>query len=174
MKKSLIIGFFAFLMSGVFYAQVDEQLAAIQRTLSENSPDEAKQLFDKSTASYMEHKDYLNLAYFIPYAGYIAEKAASSQEGIKAAEDFLNLILKSSENPRVRRQAYLEIHTYYLSAGNNQSAYEANQEALKYTFQMPNYRPEEWAIIERNLGVIANFLGFPDKAKRHTFKALEG
>ena len=174
MKKSLIIGFFAFLISGVFYAQVDEQLAAIQRTLSENSPDEAKQLFDKSTASYMEHKDYLNLAYFIPYAGYIAEKVASSQEGIKAAEDFLNLILKSSEDPRVRRQAYLEIHTYYLSAGNNQSAYEANQEALKYTFQMPNYRPEEWAIIERNLGVIANFLGFPDKAKRHTFKALEG
>lgn len=174
MKSRLFIGLLTFLVPTFLVAQVDEQLAAIQRTLSEKGPDAAKQVFDQSTAPYLEGKEYLSLAYFIPYTGYIAEKEASSLEGIKAAEDFLNLILEMTADPRVRRQAHLEIHTYYLEAGRNQMAYDANQKALAYTFQIPDHRPEEWALIERNLGVIANLLGTPEKAKEHTLRALKG
>lgn len=174
MRFRVFIWLLILIMPAVLFAQVDGQLSEIQSKLSENVANEAKQLFNQYSNSYLERKDFLNLAYFIPYAGYIAEKEASNQEGIEAAENLLNLILQNTEDLRVRRQAHLEIHTYYLAAGKNQLAYEANQKALDYTFMIPNHRPEEWAIIERNLGVISNFLGFPDKAKSHTFRALKG
>lgn len=53
-------------------------------------------------------------------------------------------------------------------------AYEANETALDYTYQIPDHRPEEWALIESNLGVIANQMGNPEKARSHTLKAKEG
>lgn len=153
---------------------VDAQLAAIQTHLAEEEITQAEKLFDQYTQAYLEKGDYLNLAYFIPYAGYIAAQKYSTDAGIAAAEKWLDLIMEKSTKARDHRQAYLEIHTYYLEAGKHQMAYDANQKALEYTYQMPDYRGEEWAIIERNLGVIAALLGSPDLAKQHSLRAHRG
>jgi CHAT domain-containing protein len=82
--------------------------------------------------------------------------------------------VEKAQDPRVLRQAHLESHRYYMFAGKIQMAYDANQRALEYTFQIPDHTPQEWAIIERNLGVIATRLDNFDLARSHTLKALEG
>ena len=53
-------------------------------------------------------------------------------------------------------------------------AYDANQKALELTYEISDYTPSEWAIIEQNLGVIATRLDNFSLARSHTLKALEG
>lgn len=156
------------------YGQVDETLSAIQRALSEGNVQEAQHIFDEETRLFLREGDYLNLSYFIPYAGRIVDSREGPGKGIKAAESWLETILSKSKDPRDRRQAYLEVHTYYLAAGLNTLAYDANQKALEYTYQIPDHRPAEWAIIESNLGVIANLMGDFSVGKAHAFRALNG
>ncbi|MCC5930674.1 MAG: CHAT domain-containing protein [Cyclobacteriaceae bacterium] len=155
-----------------FGNQVDNQLEEIQKKLTEGRINEAHGLFEANTKTYIRAEDFLNLSYFIPYAGYIDDRR--SLNGIKAAEDLLNFIASQSTDPRVLRQAWLEIHTYYVEAGKYQAAYEACEKALAYTLEITDHKPSEWAMIESNLGVIANYLGKPDLAKHHTFRAMEG
>lgn len=170
-----MLTFLAIFLSGFQSGNpVDAQLAAIQAHLSEGGNAQAEKLFENYTQEYLEKEDFLNLAYFIPYAGYIAQQKASTVAGIAASEKWLNLVKEKSSQPRELRQAYLEIHTYYLEAGKNQMAYDANLKALEYTYKMPDYRGEEWAIIERNLGVIAALLGSPNLAKEHALRAHRG
>ncbi|EOZ96059.1 hypothetical protein A33Q_2652 [Indibacter alkaliphilus LW1] len=173
--KALLLIVLALLLAGMQSDKpVDAQLAAIQAYLSEVQTQQAEKLFEKYTQEYLEQSDYLNLAYFIPYAGYIAQQKESTTAGIEAAENWLNLIREKTNEARSLRQAYLEIHTYYLEAGKTQMAYDANLKALEYTYQMPDYRGEEWGIIEKNLGVIASLLGSPELAKSHSLKAHKG
>ncbi|MGY6522186.1 MAG: CHAT domain-containing protein [Mongoliitalea sp.] len=152
---------------------VDVQIAAIQSQLSDNNVRQAQLLFDQYTQALKAKKDYLNLSYFIPYAGYIAEKKGSSVDGLEAAESLLQHIVDNSSSSRDHRQAHLEIHTYFIAVGKTQAAYDANLRALEYTYQMPDYRGEEWGLIERNLGVIATSMGSPDRAKEHTLRAWQ-
>jgi CHAT domain-containing protein len=151
---------------------VDKELGEIQEALAENRISDAGRLLEAYKKAYINAKDYLNLSYFIPYTGYVADKRGLN--GIIAAEESLNFIENQTQNPRVLRQAHLEIHTYYVEAGKYQLAYEANERALEYTFLIQDFKPAEWAVIESNLGVISNYLGKPDQAKYHTFRAMEG
>lgn len=153
---------------------VDAQLAAIQKALSEEDIELAQRLFEKETESYLSNRDFLNLSYFIPFAGRIANAKNGGTAGMEAVHYWLDYIRKESDDPRDLRQAYLEIHTYYIEAGKLTMAYEANETALDYTYQIPDHRPEEWALIESNLGVIANQMGNPEKARSHTLKAKKG
>ncbi|WP_158856032.1 CHAT domain-containing protein [Lunatibacter salilacus] len=153
---------------------VDAQLSSIQKALSDEDPVLAKSIFDRETEPYISNRDFLNLSYFIPFAGYIADAEMGSQSGMDAVHYWLDFIKKESSDPRELRQAYLEIHTYYIKAGKPAMAYEANETALAYTNQIPDHRPAEWAVIESNLGVISNQMGNPEKARSHTLKAKEG
>jgi CHAT domain-containing protein len=151
---------------------VDKELGEIQQALAENRVSDAHQLLETYTNSYIQAKDFLNLSYFIPYTGYVADKRGLN--GISSVDELLDFIHTQSQDPRVLRQAHLEIHTYYVEAGKYQLAYEANERALEYTFLIQDHKPAEWAVIESNLGVISNYLGKPDQAKYHTFRAMEG
>jgi len=165
------ISLFPFDASG---QDIDAQLAAIQKALSEENVGLAKSIFEKETQTYITERDFLNLSYFIPYAGYIADAENKGKTGMDAVHYWLDFIKKQTNDPRNLRQAYLEIHTYYIKAGKQAMAYEANEIALVYTRQIPDHRPAEWAVIESNLGVIANLMGNPEKARQHTLKAKEG
>lgn len=175
MNRLLIIWIGAFILPLTLVAQdIDAQLSAIQKALSEEDFALAQGLLEKETETYIDKKDFLNLSYFIPFAGDIAAAKFGQQGGMDAVHYWLDFIRKESDDPRDLRQAYLEIHTYYIKAGKPAMAYEANETALAYTYQIPDYRPAEWAVIESNLGVIANQMGNPEKARHHTLKAKEG
>lgn len=175
MKRLITICFWIALFPIQAIAQdVDAQLSSIQKALSDENTALAKSIFDKETEVYISNGDFLNFSYFIPFAGYIADAEKGSQSGMDAVHYWLDFIKKESSDPRDLRQAYLEIHTYYIKAGKPGMAYEANETALAYTYQIPDHRPAEWAVIESNLGVIANQMGNPEKARAHTLKAKEG
>lgn len=175
MKRLLIIWIgIAFLPIHAIAQDVDAQLASIQKALSDENTVLAKSIFEKQTDLYISIRDFLNLGYFIPFAGYIADAEKGDKSGMDAVHYWLDFIKQESSDPRDLRQAYLEIHTYYIKAGKAAMAYEANERALAYTYQIPDHRPAEWAVIESNLGVIANQMGNPDKARSHTLKAKKG
>jgi CHAT domain-containing protein len=171
MKPFLIFLFFVTQLTS-WGNQVDSELGGIQKALAENRIREAEKLLEGYTKEYIDAQDFLNLSFFIPYAGYVADK--NGKNGMDASQKLLLFIENHSKDPRVLRQSYLEIHTYYVEAGKYQLAYEANEKALVFTMLMPDYKPSEWAVIESNLGVISNYLGKPDQAKRHTFRAMDG
>ena len=170
MKFVVVIGFV--LLSNALFANVDEVLAELQKAISNNDYNTARKLFRKDTAELISQQNYLDLSYFIPYAGYIADHF--HENGMKTVEDFRDYILKNSDDLNDQRQAYLEIHTYYRDNGKYQLAYNANAKALEITHQIPEIEPRYWAIIERNLGVIASDLNNPDLAKSHALRASRG
>ena len=160
------------LFYNALFANVDDTLAELQKAISNDDYITARTLFTRDTADLISQHNYLDLCYFIPYAGYIADHF--QENGTKAAEDFRDFILKSSDDLHDQRQAYLEIHSYYRATGKYQLAYNMNAKALEITHQIPNIEPRFWAIIERNLGVIAGDLNQPDLAKEHALRANKG
>ncbi|PRY89864.1 CHAT domain-containing protein [Mongoliibacter ruber] len=175
MKKSAIIGFVSiFLPLYIFGQTIDERLAEVQKAVNEENLDRAVKLFDTHTNHYINNSDYLNLSYFVPFAGFIGNKQKDMQYGMEKMTYWLDFVSEKSQDPRVLRQAHLESHRYYLFVGKIKLAYDANSMALNFTFQIPDHTPSEWAIIERNLGVLATRLDNFDLARAHTLKALEG
>ena len=170
MRLLAVIFFLTF--SSVLFANVDDTLAELQKAISDGDYHKAGMLFDNDTTELIRQKNYIDLCYFIPYAGYIADH--SNKNGMKAVEDFRDFILKSTGDLHAHRQAYLEIHTYYRDNGKYQLAYAMNAKALEITHQIADIEPRYWAIIERNLGVIANDLNKPNLAKAHALRASNG
>jgi CHAT domain-containing protein/tetratricopeptide (TPR) repeat protein len=160
------------LLSKTLLANADEKLAELQNAISEEDYITAQKLFNKDTTELINQRNFLELSYFIPYAGYIADHFG--KDGMKAVEDFRDFILNNSHNLRDQRQAFLEIHTYYRDNGKFQLAYDMNAKALEISHRIPDCEPREWAMIERNLGVIATELHQPVRAKGHALKAVKG
>jgi len=160
------------LLNNALLANADEELAELQKAISDKDFITAQKLFTKDTTELINRKKFLELSYFIPYAGYIADHFG--KDGMKAVEDFRDFILNSSDNLRVKRQAYLEIHTYYRDNGKYQLAYDMNAKALEISHRIPDCEPREWAMIERNLGVIATELNQSERAMAHVLRASEG
>ncbi|WP_194973452.1 CHAT domain-containing protein [Aquiflexum lacus] len=153
---------------------VDERLAQVQKAINEDKLDSAIIFFDTHTNFYIKNADYLNLSYFVPLAGFIGNKQKDMQYGMDRVQYWLNFLSGKTQDPRVLRQAHLESHRYFMFAGKIQMAYDANQRALDFTNKIPDHTPSEWAIIERNLGVLATQLNDFALARAHTLKALEG
>ena len=175
MKRAVIIGIvLIFLPLFLFGQTVDERLAEVQKAINENKMDSASILFDIHTDFYIKNADYLNLSYFVPLAGFIGNKQSTMEYGMDQVQFWIDFISNKSNDPRVLRQAHLESHRYYMFAGKIQMAYDANQKALELTYEISDYTPSEWAIIEQNLGVIATRLDNFSLARSHTLKALEG
>ncbi|WP_373520817.1 CHAT domain-containing protein [Aquiflexum sp.] len=175
MKKTAFIGFlWIFLPILLFGQTVDERLAEVQKAINEDNLDSAIIFFDTHTNFYNKNADYLNLSYFVSLAGFIGNKQKDMEYGMDRVQFWMDLIGKKSQDPRVLRQAHLESHQYFMFAGKMQMAYEANQSALDLTYKIPDHTPSEWAMIERNLGVIATRMDNLETARNHTLKALEG
>lgn len=158
--------------NGLLLANTDEKLAELQKAVSEKEFGTAQHLFASDTAELIQQKNYFELTYFIPYAGYIADHFGKN--GTKAVENFRDFILSGTNNLRDKRQAYLETHIYFRKNGNYQEAYDMNVKALEISHAISDCEPREWAMIESNLGVIASEMNKPELAKAHTLRANKG
>ncbi|MFN3997527.1 CHAT domain-containing protein [Algoriphagus sp.] len=175
MKKTAFLSFLWIILPILLFGQtVDERLAEVQKAINKDKLDSAVILFDTHTSYYIGNYDFLNLSYFVPMAGFIGNKQNDMEFGMARVRFWLDFLGKKSQDPRVLRQAHLESHRYFMFAGKIQMAYDANKKALALTYQIPEHTPSEWAIIERNLGVIATRLNDFGLARSHTLKALEG
>lgn len=172
--KAVLIACLLLIPMWVFGQSVDDRLQEIEAALSEENTPLAAALFERYTRDYISDQDYLSLSYFIPRSGFIAHRRDNVDAGMESVRHWLEYIQSQTNDPRVLRQAHLESHTFYIFAGKYQMAYDANKTALDYTFKIPDYAPSEWALIESNLGVIANYLGKSDLARSHTLKAKKG
>src|SRR5690554_4355522 len=157
--KAVLIASLLLIPVWVFGQSVDDRLKEIEQALSEENTPLAAALFERYTRDYISDQDYLNLSYFIPQSGFIAHMRDNVDAGMESVSYWLEYIQSQTNDPRILRQAHLESHTFYLFAGKYQMAYDANKTALDYTFKIPDYTSSEWALIESNLGVIANYLG---------------
>ncbi|MCB0445445.1 MAG: CHAT domain-containing protein, partial [Gelidibacter sp.] len=66
-----------------------------------------------------------------------------------------------------------ELSSYYEFLGDSQKAYDANLEALKLTTKWQQATPEDYGLIENNLGTLANRKGDLAKGLEHHKKALK-
>ncbi|UJP65910.1 CHAT domain-containing protein [Mongoliitalea daihaiensis] len=174
MKKTTFIGLIWIFLPILLLGQtIDERLAQVQKSINEDKLDSAIIFFDTYTNLYIKNADYLNLSYFVPLAGFIGNKQKDIQYGMDRVQYWLDFLSGKTQDPRVLRQAHLESHRYFMFAGKIQMAYDANKRALDFTNKIPDHTPSEWAIIERNLGVLATQLNDFALARTHTLKALE-
>lgn len=102
MKKSAIIGFVSiFLPLYIFGQTIDERLAEVQKAVNEENLDRAVKLFDTHTNHYINNSDYLNLSYFVPFAGFIGNKQKDMQYGMEKMTYWLDFVSEKSQDPRV-------------------------------------------------------------------------
>ncbi|MFC0875285.1 CHAT domain-containing protein [Saccharicrinis sp. FJH2] len=167
MKYLAVISFL--LISTAVFCNVDGQLSGLQKAVSDKDYHTARQLFQEDTSALIAEQNFLDLSYFISYAGYIADYF--KEDGRKTVENMRDFILDHSENQRDKRQAWLEIHTYYRNKGKLQEAYDANAKALEISRRIEDIEPRELAMIEQNLGVIASEMNQLSLAKSHILKA---
>src|SRR5690606_14857547 len=73
----------------------------------------------------------------------------------------------------VLRQAKIELSSYYELINDSQKAYDANLDALKLTSKWDEATPEDYGLIENNLGTLAIRKGDIDLGLRHHRKALK-
>ncbi|WP_114748199.1 CHAT domain-containing protein [Pleomorphovibrio marinus] len=176
MKGFLVIGCFCFTLYTGFAQEypIDQKLSGIEGALSEAAFQRALEMLEKEAQFLRKEKDWLNLTYLIPYAGRIADKLEGEKRGVGLVQEWVKEVLTVADDLRAHRQAHLESQTYFDHVGLYELAYKANEEALSITLLITDHRPAQWAVIESNLGVIANKMGNPELAKKHTLKALEG
>ncbi|MFB6318425.1 CHAT domain-containing protein [Saccharicrinis sp. FJH54] len=167
MKTLAVICFLFVTLSG--FCNVDEQLSELQKAVSEKNYRTARVLLRRDTMALRAQGNYLELSYFISYAGFIADHFG--ENGSKTVENMRDYILNHSQNLRDQRQAWLEIHTYYRRIGQSRKAYDANARALKISQSIKDIEPRELAMIERNLGVLASDMNEPALAKSHILRA---
>src|SRR5690606_13365782 len=74
---------------------------------------------------------------------------------------------------KVKRQAQLELGTYYELIGDSKKAYDCNLEALQFTYKMPDATAEDFGLVENNLGTLATRKGDISTGVTHHHKALK-
>ncbi len=156
---------------GVALAQSPD-VKAIDQALAEKRLDVAQEILDRSTKSFIAAGKTNSLLHLIFYAGKVALAKSNATQAIQATERFIGSIKQLSPATNTLKQAYIEAGEFYGSIGQNQLAYNANLQALKYVQMQPAGLGVHVGAIENNLATYAQRLGNLSLSKQHCRKAL--
>ncbi|HDO26684.1 MAG TPA: tetratricopeptide repeat protein, partial [Bacteroidetes bacterium] len=110
---------------------------------------------------------------YIYYIGKVKLKLSNTSQATKAVTEFTDGIKASTVKPRLLRQLYLELGSFYNLIGNPQKAYESNLTALDYTVKIKNATGEDFGLVHSNMGTYAKYIGNLHLALQHHRKALK-
>ncbi len=149
-----------------------KNIAEMNEALANNQIEKADSLLQFATEFYISAKQPDSLVNYI----YIFGKINYAKSGRKVIEAEIELIIekikKLTSNPATIRQAYLEAGEFYGSIGLNKIAYQADEQALRYTMLIPDKTGAEAGIVENNLAAFAQRMGDFNLAQAHSRKAL--
>lgn len=174
-KLKLPYLFIFFSLSCISFAQNthSENLKTLDKLLSDENFTEAHVLLKQNINDLKTEKSYYLLTDYIYYTGKINLELNNPERAISAVNSLIKSITSLTDSIKVSRQAKIELSSYYELINDSQKAYEANLEALKLTSKWKEATPEDYGLIENNLGTLAIRKGDIDLGLRHHRKALK-
>jgi len=156
------------------YAQTShtENLKHLDKLLSDKNFVEANKVLKKSISELEDKNSYFLLTDYIYYTGKIQLQLQNPSKATSEVTQFIKTITSSTDSLKVWRQAQLELSTFYELLGDSQKAYDANLEALKLTSKWKDATPEDFGLIENNLGTLSARKGDLATGVAHHRKAL--
>lgn len=157
------------------YAQTShtENLKHLDKLLSDKNFVEANKVLKKGISELEAKNSYYLLTDYIYYTGKIQLQLQNPSKATSEVTQFIKTITSSTDSLRVWRQAQLELSTFYELLGDSQKAYDANLEALKLTSKWKDATPEDFGLIENNLGTLSARKGELATGVAHHRKALK-
>ena len=174
-KLKLIYLFICFSLSCVSFAQNThlENLKTLDKLLSDENYKEAHAHLKQNISDLKGKRSYYLLTDYIYYTGKINLELQNSSTAIHAVNTFVKSLTSLTDSIKVLRQAKIELSSYYELINDSQKAYDANLDALKLTSKWDEATPEDYGLIENNLGTLAIRKGNIDLGLRHHRKALK-
>jgi len=165
---------FCFSLSYISFAQNthSENLKTLDKLLSDKKFATAKSLLIQNIDELKSKKSYYLLTDYIYYTGKINIQLHNPTKATSSVNTFINSITALTDSTKVLRQVKLELATFYELIGDSRKAYDANLDALKLTFKWNKATPEDFGLIENNLGTLANRKGDLALGLKHHRKAL--
>ncbi|MCK7589650.1 CHAT domain-containing protein [Subsaxibacter sp. CAU 1640] len=157
------------------YAQTShtENLKHLDKLLSDKNFVEANKVLKKGISELEAKNSYFLLTDYIYYTGKIQLQLQNPSKATSEVTQFIKTITSSTDSLKVWRQAQLELSTFYELLGDSQKAYDANLEALKLTSKWKDATPEDFGLIENNLGTLSTRKGDLATGVAHHRKALK-
>ncbi|MEZ4792205.1 MAG: CHAT domain-containing tetratricopeptide repeat protein [Gelidibacter sp.] len=169
---SFFLCFVSCCLANAQYAN-SESLKQLDKLIGEKNYTEAQAFLKQSIEKFKSKKDYYLLTDYIYYTGKINLQLHNQTTATNAVKQYINTLTSSTDSLKVLRQAKLELSSYYELIGDSQKAYEANLEALKLTSKWKQATPEDFGLIENNLGTLSNRKGDIAAGTEHHRKALK-
>ena len=161
-----------FFMHVLFLSGVAQTQPRIEKAIAEKNIPLADSLLQYDIKFYYTQKNIDSLNNYVFYVGKVAQLQKSTEQALKAIQNYIEKIRGLSPQMVQLRQVYLEAGEFYSSIGKNTHAYNAYREAQKYTLRMPHNTPGQLGVIETNLGTSAHRMGDINLSQVHYRKAL--
>lgn len=150
-----------------------ENLKTLDKLLSNKDFTKAQVQLTQNINDLKAKKSYYLLTDYIYYTGKINLELHNSDKAISAVNALIKSISSLTDSIKVLRQAQIELSSYYELINDSQKAYNSNLEALKLTSKWSKATPEDYGLIENNLGTLAIRKGNIDLGISHHRKALK-
>ena len=138
-----------------------------------NEYKKAQNTLNKDLQNFKAKKSYYLLTDYLYYIGKINLQLHDQPTATSRVTQFFSFITSKTDSAKVIRQAALELSSYYELINNPQKAYDANLDALSATSKWKEATPEDFGLVENNLGTLANRKGDLATGLKHHKKALK-
>jgi CHAT domain-containing protein len=149
-----------------------ENLKSLDQLISDEKYEEALTALNTYTKALEATKSYYDLTDYIYYVGKIHLELYGQNKATQQAITFAKNTASKTDAIKVKRQAQLELGSYYELIGDSKKAYDCNLEALQLTHKMPEATAEDFGLVENNLGTLSNRKGDISSGAAHHQKAL--
>src|SRR5690606_16584963 len=139
-KRRHIIALFCCFFGMLSYAQNTHQdhLKQLDQLISDEKFEEALTALNTYTKALEATKSYYELTDYVYYVGKIHLELYGQNKATQQAVAFAKHTASKTDAIKVKRQAQLELGTYYELIGDSKKAYDCNLEALQFTYKMPD------------------------------------
>tara|TARA_R110002049_G_scaffold97098_3_gene236949 strand:- start:428 stop:3655 length:3228 start_codon:yes stop_codon:yes gene_type:complete len=164
-----------FSLNCILFAQNShlENLTTLDKLLRDENLIEAQAELNQNINDLKLKKSYFLLTDYIYYTGKINLELQNPATATNAVNTFVKSIFSLTDSITVLRQVKLELASFYELIGNSQKAYDSNLDALELTAKWKGATPEDYGLIENNLGTLANRKGDLVLGLKHHRKALK-
>lgn len=141
------------------WSQSDNWLSRLEKNIAEKQIQEASTTLTQQITHYTSLKNYDSLSYYPPYVGQVELAKSNADQAAELSLKFVDDLRSATTDPRILRQTYLELSSFFETIGKNQQAFDQNKEALVYTKKWTEATGEDFGLIYSNMGVYARKLG---------------
>lgn len=174
-KYRHLLAFICCMIGLISHAQSthEDNLKNLDQLIGDKKYDDALTALNNHYKATEATKSYYELTDYIYYVGKIHLELSNVNKATQQAVATAKNIASLTNDFKIKRQIQLELATYYELIGDSKKAYDCNLEALQLTHQMPNATPEDFGVVENNLGTLAGRKGNISTGITHHQNALK-